>query len=141
MSTRRFQRFFDLAKVEKLDDGSGAVRVTGILSSETPDEAGEIITADAMREAIPDYMKFGAVREMHDEIAAGVMLKVEVGDDGKTLTFISTTAEAHVITAPSDSIAPSHTTLTFGGAIGDRVSLTAFNGLWYVGDNVGVTAS
>ena len=84
MSTRRFQRFFDLAKVEKLDDGSGAVRVTGILSSETPDEAGEIITADAMREAIPDYMKFGAVREMHDEIAAGVMLKVEVGDDGKT---------------------------------------------------------
>ena len=83
-SRNTFRRFFDLAKVERLDDESGAVRVTGILSSETPDEDGEIITADAMRDAIPEYMKFGAVREMHDEIAAGVMLKVSVGDDGKT---------------------------------------------------------
>ena len=79
-----FRRYFDLMKVEKLDDGSGAVRVSGVLSTETPDEDKEIITREAMADAIPDYMKFGAVREMHDDIAAGVMLHVEVGEDGIT---------------------------------------------------------
>ena len=86
MSRRKndFHRYFDLMKVSDPDPETGAVRVTGILSSETKDEDGESITADAMRAAIPDYMKFGAVREMHDDIAAGVMLHVAVDDEGVT---------------------------------------------------------
>lgn len=86
MSKRRndFHRYFDLLKVSDPDPETGAVRVTGILSTETKDEDGESIAADAMRDAIPDYMKFGAVREMHDDIAAGVMLHVEVDDEGVT---------------------------------------------------------
>jgi hypothetical protein len=74
--------FGAIEKVEEHEDGT--VTVTGIASSEAIDSDGEIITADAMRDAIPDYMKFGAVREMHQPIAAGTALSCEVGDDGKT---------------------------------------------------------
>jgi hypothetical protein len=37
-----------------------------------------------MKAAIPDYMKFGAVREMHQPIAAGVALRCEVNSRGQT---------------------------------------------------------
>ena len=42
MSRRRndFHRYFDLLKVSDPDPETGAVRVTGILSTETPDEDG-----------------------------------------------------------------------------------------------------
>lgn len=69
-------------KVEDNEDGT--ITVAGIASSEAVDSDGEIITADAMRAAIPDYMKFGAVREMHQPIAAGTAVSCEVQDDGKT---------------------------------------------------------
>src|SRR6201988_2222651 len=69
-----------IQKVEPQDDG--AVRVHGIASSEVVDDQGEIIRADAMRAAIPDYMRFPALREMHQLSAAGTTLEAEVGDDG-----------------------------------------------------------
>ena len=81
--SRKFNRYFDLQKVEANEDGT-SVRVSGICSSETRDSDGEVITADAMRKAIPEYMQFGAVREMHSNIAAGVMLEISVDDDGVT---------------------------------------------------------
>jgi hypothetical protein len=69
-------------KCQKLPDGT--LIVQGVASSEAVDKEGEVIKADAMRKAIPDYMKFGAVREMHQPIAAGVCLKCEVRPDDKT---------------------------------------------------------
>jgi hypothetical protein len=71
-----------IEKVEPQDDGT--VRVHGIASSEVVDDQGEIIRADAMRAAIPDYMRFPALREMHQLSAAGTTLEAEVGDDGTT---------------------------------------------------------
>ena len=68
--------------MEKLEDGT--LIVSGIASSEAVDAAGEVVKAEAMAAAIPDYMQFGAVREMHQPIAAGVALKCEVGEDAKT---------------------------------------------------------
>jgi len=79
---KKFHRYFEFAKVEPLDDGT--VRVAGIASSEAVDSYGEIITAEAMRDAIPDYMRFGAVREMHQEWAAGTALRCEVDEAGRT---------------------------------------------------------
>lgn len=72
----------EITKIQPQDDGT--VIVTGIASSGIPDDDGETITPEAMRLAIPDYMKFGAVREMHQPIAAGSAICMEVQDDGKT---------------------------------------------------------
>ena len=71
-----------IEKVEPQDDGT--VRVHGIASSETVDDQDEIVRADAIRAALPDYMRFPALREMHQLSAAGTTLEAEVGDDGMT---------------------------------------------------------
>src|SRR5437764_444530 len=71
-----------IQKVEPQDDGT--VRVYGIATSEALDEQGEIVRADAIRAAIPDYMRFPALREMHQLSAAGTTLEAEVGEDGTT---------------------------------------------------------
>jgi hypothetical protein len=70
------------SKITKNDDGT--LEVEGIASSEAVDSDGEIIKADAMKAAIPGYMKFGAVREMHASIAAGTALSIDVDDAGMT---------------------------------------------------------
>lgn len=77
-----WKRYFEFSKVEKQEDGT--LKVIGIASSEAVDSEGEIIKADAMRAAIPDYMTFGAVREMHQPIAAGTALNIHVDDAGIT---------------------------------------------------------
>jgi len=71
-----------IQKVEPQDDGT--VRVYGIATSEAVDDQGEIVRADAMRAAIPEYMRFPALREMHQLSAAGTTLEAEVCDDGMT---------------------------------------------------------
>jgi hypothetical protein len=71
-----------IQKVEPQDDGT--VRVHGIATSEAVDEQGEIVRAEAMRAAIPDYMRFPALREMHQLSAAGTTLEAEVCEDGTT---------------------------------------------------------
>lgn len=72
----------DVSKTEELDDGT--IKVWGYASSETEDSDGETVTADAMKAALPDYLKWGAVREMHQPKAAGTAIEAEVQDDGKT---------------------------------------------------------
>jgi hypothetical protein len=71
-----------IQKVEPQDDGT--VRVHGIATSEAVDDQGEIVRAEAMRAAIPDYMRFPALREMHQLSAAGTTLEAEVCEDGTT---------------------------------------------------------
>jgi hypothetical protein len=71
-----------IQKIEPQDDGT--VRVHGIATSEAVDDQGEVVQADAIRAAIPDYMRFPALREMHQLSAAGTTLEAEVGDDGVT---------------------------------------------------------
>jgi hypothetical protein len=78
----RFKLYGEFQKVEEQEDGT--LKVSGIASSEAVDSDGEIITAEAMKAAIPDYMAFGAVREMHTSWAAGTALKCEVNDQKQT---------------------------------------------------------
>ncbi len=83
-------RFYgEITKTEELDDGT--LIVEGIASTDGVDSDGETITADAMKASIPDYMKFGAVREMHKASAAGTALSINVGDDGVT------TIKTHIV--------------------------------------------
>lgn len=74
--------YADIAKTEELDDGT--VKVWGYASSEAEDSDGETIKADAMKAALPDYMKWANVREMHQAKAAGTAIEAEVQDDGRT---------------------------------------------------------
>ena len=101
-----------IQKIEPQDDGT--VRVHGIASSEVVDDQGEIVRADAMRMAIPDYMRFPALREMHQLSAAGTTLEAEVGDDGATRIV------AHVV--DPIAIAKVRNQVYRGFSIGGRVT-------------------
>jgi hypothetical protein len=63
------------------------------------------------------------------------------GQDGSTLLISSTTAEAHTVTCASNGISPSHHLLTFTANVTSYVTLIAYNGLWYLGPLLTVTAS
>src|SRR5215469_16809899 len=71
-----------IQKVEPQSDGT--VRVHGIASTEAVDDQGEIVRGTAMRAAIPEYMRFPALREMHQLSAAGTTLEADVGEDNVT---------------------------------------------------------
>ena len=91
-----FHLFAPLQKVAANDDGT--LRISGVASSESVDRAGEVITASAMREAIPDFLKLGsgALREMHTNSAAGRVDEVEVDDDGQTLVIATVVDEVAI---------------------------------------------
>lgn len=74
--------YAEISKTEEVADGT--IKVWGYASSGAEDSDGETITPAAMKAAIPDYMKFGAVREMHQAVAAGTAIEVSVEDDGRT---------------------------------------------------------
>lgn len=78
----RFRRFGTIEKVEKNEDGT--INVFGFASTELRDSQDEVIRCDAMREAAPDYMKWGAIREMHQPKAAGTALTVTFDDQNRT---------------------------------------------------------
>ena len=77
-----FNRYAEITKVEPQDDGT--LKVYGYASSGAVDSDGEVIQPEAIKAALPDYMKFGAVREMHQPMAAGTAIEATVEDDGKT---------------------------------------------------------
>lgn len=68
------QLYGSFQKLEETHDGT--IIVEGIASSEAVDADGEVMCADAIKAAIPEYMKFANVREMHQNKAAGVALDV-----------------------------------------------------------------
>ena len=85
------QFYGPFTKVQELDDGT--LYVEGIASSETRDQEvksikkygrGELITADAVRKALPEWLEYGNIREMHERIAAGKAAYAEVRDDNRT---------------------------------------------------------
>lgn len=76
--------FGSITKVDDNDDGT--ITVHGVASSEARDSQGECVTKGAMTDAIPDYFAHGtgALRAMHQPIAAGFVSKAEVNAAGET---------------------------------------------------------
>jgi len=74
--------YASISKTEAQEDGT--LKVWGYASTGAVDSDGETITADAMKAALPDYMLWGAVREMHQSKAAGTALEASVEADGRT---------------------------------------------------------
>lgn len=79
---RKKNVYAEISKVEAQDDGT--LKVWGYASTPNQDEDGETITAECMKNALPDYMKFGAVREMHQPSAAGTAIEASVDAEGRT---------------------------------------------------------
>ena len=78
-TVRLYGRF---EKVDELSDGT--IKVHGIASTEAMDDQNEIIRASAMQAAIPAYMKFANIREMHGPQAAGRAVEISVDPDRVT---------------------------------------------------------
>jgi len=58
------------------------------------------------------------------------------------ITVVATTAHAHTITFNAGKInGGSLTTATFGGAIGDSITVVAIGTVWYAIENINVTIS
>ena len=104
--------FGNIEKVEDQDDGT--VIVSGFASSEDVDCDGEIIKASAMSEALPDYMKFANIREMHQAKAAGVALDIAVQTDNRTWL------KAHIV--DSEAVKKIKAAVYKGFSIGGRVT-------------------
>ncbi len=64
-----------------------------------------------------------------------------VGVDGAIVRIVSTTANAHTITAAANGIVPSHHLATFAAAAGSWIDLLFFRGLIYPLASSGVTIS
>lgn len=77
--------FFPIERVEEKGD---FIEVWGVLSSENIDSHGTIIRAAAIRNALPEFLRFGgsgALRNQHDQYAPiGSVTHIEVGDDRVT---------------------------------------------------------
>ena len=74
--------FAPIQKMEEQDDGT--IKVWGYASTGAMDDDGETILPDAIKAALPDYLKWGAVREMHQPKAVGTAIEANVQDDGRT---------------------------------------------------------
>lgn len=65
--------------------------------------------------------------------------------DGLTLTFVATTASAHTLSNAAGSgfndAGASGDIGTFGGAKGDNIVITAYQGKWYIVSKVNVTVA
>jgi hypothetical protein len=75
--------FSEIQRIDPLEDGT--IKAYGYASAPIRDGHGEIVTAQAMANAIDDYMRFPAVREMHDATkAAGRCLEINLDDNDRT---------------------------------------------------------
>lgn len=68
------------ARIEKIDEEQRIVE--GYATTEALDAQGEIVSKDAITNALPDYMKFGNIREMHQAKAAGVVQATQIDEKG-----------------------------------------------------------
>lgn len=72
--------FAPIQKVEEQEDGT--IKVWGVASTPSRDTQGEIVKTEAIEAALPDYLKFANIREMHQPIAAGTAIEAAIKDGG-----------------------------------------------------------
>lgn len=59
--------------------------VTGMATNEAIDSYGDIVEFEAVKAALPDYLEFGNIREMHGPSAAGVVKSHDLNEKEKAL--------------------------------------------------------
>jgi len=68
------------ARITKIDHAEQMV--FGYASTEALDSQGEIVKREALEAALPDYMRFANIREMHQPSAVGVATEAELDEKG-----------------------------------------------------------
>jgi hypothetical protein len=63
------------------------------------------------------------------------------GDDGKELSIVAADAHAYTVTTGTSGLNGASHIATFAAAIGNGITLTAYNGTWLVTVNNGITLS
>lgn len=63
------------------------------------------------------------------------------GMDGMTLVVLASQAAAHTVTTPASTLNGASHIATFASAVGNNIVLRAYNGVWYVQSQVGITLS
>jgi hypothetical protein len=81
---KHFKYFMPFGKVEKTDDGCRIV--SGYASTPRLDLDGEIVSIKAVQKALPSYMEWRNIRQMHQPIAVGTAKEAHTDDDGLFLT-------------------------------------------------------
>lgn len=74
---QKFQRFFKISKVDKEKR-----MVYGYATTKDMDSDGEIITLDAVKKALPAYMMYPTIREMHQPKSVGTTKSAEMDKKG-----------------------------------------------------------
>lgn len=75
----QFKRFVPITKTDE-----DKKMIFGWASTNDLDNQGEVVSVEAMKKALPDYMKFPTIREMHQPKAAGVTKQTTI-DSAKGL--------------------------------------------------------
>lgn len=78
LNMQKFKRFIPIKKIDK-----DQRMVFGFASTPDLDSDGEIISLEAMKNALPGYMEFPTIREMHQPKAIGTTKTAEIIDDPK----------------------------------------------------------
>src|SRR6266849_3839466 len=73
----RMRFYWPIAKVD-----AEQRMVWGYASTEAEDDQGETVTREALAAALPDYMRFANIREMHQPSAIGVAKEAAIDDKG-----------------------------------------------------------
>ena len=76
-----FKVFLPLSKIDKEKR-----TVSGYASTQTKDSDGEIVSLDAIRKALPGYMSWANIREMHRLSAVGTAQEANIDEKGLFLT-------------------------------------------------------
>ena len=71
------RQYFPITKVDEEKR-----MVYGWASTETPDKQEEIVSREAIEDALPDYLKWRNIREMHTKKAVGTAPVVEMRENG-----------------------------------------------------------
>jgi len=66
--------------IQKTDDEQRMVY--GFASTPDLDSQGEVVELNALKNALPEYMKFPAIREMHQPKAAGITKETKIDEKG-----------------------------------------------------------
>ena len=92
----QFNMFLPIAKVDEEKR-----LVSGYASTERRDSDGEIIELAAVKQALPDYLEYGNIREMHKLNAVGVAAETNIDTKGLYLTAYIADDEAWKKCLPS----------------------------------------
>lgn len=77
----QFTRFVPISKIDK-----DKRLVTGYASTPRLDSDDEIVELSAIKAALPDYLEWGNVRQMHQAVAVGVAKEATIDDKGLLFT-------------------------------------------------------